>query len=457
MCVNGPENLPLNEFYFFTAFWQKYISKWARGLDGCLPVADWRKRIANCTQIVQWATILQHTSPLFLTLIIDCLMNFQLTEEQLAVRQAARDFAQQECLPGVIERDDKMIFPKEQVSQLADLGFMGMMVKPEYGGSGMDTVSYVLAMEEISKIDASVSVCMSVNNSLVCYGLQEYCTEEQKQQYLVPLAQGKKDGELYIGAFLLSEPEAGSDATSQRTTAIDMGDHYILNGIKNWITNGSSASVYLVMAQTDASKGSKGINAFIVEKNWPGVSVGAKENKMGIRGSDTHSISFTDVKVPKANRIGEDGFGFTFAMKTLAGGRIGIAAQALGIAAGSYELALKYSKERKAFGKEIMHHQAIQFKLADMATKVEAARLLCLKAAWEKDNGIDYTLSSSMAKVYASEAAMWCSTEAVQVHGGYGYVKEFHVERLMRDAKITQIYEGTSEVQRIVISRSILK
>ena len=457
MCVNGPKNLPLNEFYFFTAFWQKYISKWARGLDGCLPVADWRKRIANCTQIVQPSTILQHTSPLFLTLIIDCLMNFQLTEEQLAVRQAARDFAQQECLPGVIERDDKMIFPKEQVSQLADLGFMGMMVKPEYGGSGMDTVSYVLAMEEISKIDASVSVCMSVNNSLVCYGLQEYCTEEQKQQYLVPLAQGKKDGELYIGAFLLSEPEAGSDATSQRTTAIDMGDHYILNGIKNWITNGSSASVYLVMAQTDASKGSKGINAFIVEKNWPGVSVGAKENKMGIRGSDTHSISFTDVKVPKANRIGEDGFGFTFAMKTLAGGRIGIAAQALGIAAGSYELALKYSKERKAFGKEIMHHQAIQFKLADMATKVEAARLLCLKAAWEKDNGIDYTLSSSMAKVYASEAAMWCSTEAVQVHGGYGYVKEFHVERLMRDAKITQIYEGTSEVQRIVISRSILK
>jgi len=456
LCVNGPENLPLNEFYFFTAFWQKYISKWARGLDGCLPVADWRKRIANCTQIVQSSTILQHPSPLFLTLIIDCLMNFQLTEEQLAVRQAARDFAQQECLPGVIERDDKMIFPKEQVSQLADLGFMGMMVKPEYGGSGMDTVSYVLAMEEISKIDASVSVCMSVNNSLVCYGLQEYCTEEQKQQYLVPLAQGKKDGELYIGAFLLSEPEAGSDATSQRTTAIDMGDHYLLNGIKNWITNGSSASVYLVMAQTDASKGSKGINAFIVEKNWPGVSVGAKENKMGIRGSDTHSISFTDVKVPKANRIGEDGFGFKFAMKTLAGGRIGIAAQALGIAAGSYELALKYSKERKAFGKEIMHHQAIQFKLADMATKVEAARLLCLKAAWEKDNGIDYTLSSSMAKVFASEAAMWCSTEAVQVHGGYGYVKEFHVERLMRDAKITQIYEGTSEVQRIVISRSIL-
>lgn len=384
-------------------------------------------------------------------------MNFQLTEEQEAVRQAARDFAQQECLPGVIERDEKMIFPKEQVSQLADLGFMGMMVKPEYGGSGMDTVSYVLAMEEISKIDASTSVCMSVNNSLVCYGLQEFCTEEQKQKYLTPLAQGKKDGELYIGAFLLSEPEAGSDATSQRTTAIDMGDHYLLNGIKNWITNGSSASVYLVVAQTDVSKGSHGINAFIVEKSWPGVSVGAKENKMGIRGSDTHSISFTDVKVPKENRIGPDGFGFKFAMKTLAGGRIGIAAQALGIASGSYELALKYSKERKAFGKEIMHHQAIQFKLADMATKIECARLLCIKAAWEKDNGLDYTLSSSMAKVYASEAAMWCSTEAVQIHGGYGYVKEFHVERLMRDAKITQIYEGTSEVQRIVISRSILK
>jgi alkylation response protein AidB-like acyl-CoA dehydrogenase len=331
------------------------------------------------------------------------------------------------------------------------------MVKPEYGGAGMDPVSYVLAMEEISKIDASVSVCMSVNNSLVCYGLQEFGTEEQKQKYLTPLAQGKKDGDLYIGAFLLSEPEAGSDATSQKTTAEDKGDHYVLNGIKNWITNGSSASVYLVMAQTDAAKGSRGINTFIVEKNWPGVSVGAKENKLGIRGSDTHSISFQDVKVPKENRIGADGFGFTFAMKTLAGGRIGIASQALGIASGAYELALKYSKERKAFGKEIMHHQAIQFKLADMATKIEAARLLCMKAAWEKDNGLDYTLSSSMAKVFASEAAMWTATEAVQVHGGYGFVKEFHVERLMRDAKITQIYEGTSEVQRIVISRSILK
>jgi alkylation response protein AidB-like acyl-CoA dehydrogenase len=384
-------------------------------------------------------------------------MHFQLTEEHLMIQQAARDFAENECKPGVIERDEHQKFPKEQIMKLAELGFMGMMVKPEYGGAGMDTVSYVLAMEEISKWDASVSVCMSVNNSLVCYGLQEFGTEEQKQKYLTPLAQGKKDGELYIGAFLLSEPEAGSDATSQKTTAEDKGDYYVINGIKNWITNGSSASVYLVIAQTDASKGSKGINAFIVEKNSPGITVGAKENKMGIRGSDTHSISFTDVKVPKANRIGEDGFGFKFAMKTLAGGRIGIAAQALGIAAGAYERALEYSKQRKAFGKEIMHHQAIQFKLADMATRVEASRLLCLRAAWEKDNHIDYTLSSSMAKVFASETAMWAATEAVQIHGGYGYVKEFHVERLMRDAKITQIYEGTSEVQRIVISRSILK
>jgi alkylation response protein AidB-like acyl-CoA dehydrogenase len=384
-------------------------------------------------------------------------MHFQLTEEHKMIVQAARDFARQQCLPGVIERDEHQKFPKEQIMQLADLGFMGLMVSPAYGGAGMDTVSYVLAMEEISKVDASVSVCMSVNNSLVCWGLEEYGNEEQKQKYLVPLAQGKKDGELYIGAFLLSEPEAGSDATSRRTTAEDNGDHYLLNGTKNWITNGNSASVYLVMAQTDPAKGSKGITTFIVEKNWPGVSVGAKENKMGIRASDTHSILFNDVKVPKENMLGEVGFGFSFAMKTLAGGRIGIASQALGIASGAYELALSYSKERKAFGKEIMHHQAIQFKLADMATKVEAARLLCLKSAWEKDNGIDYTLSSSMAKVYASEAAMWISTEAVQVHGGYGYVKEYHVERLMRDAKITQIYEGTSEVQRIVIGRQIRK
>lgn len=384
-------------------------------------------------------------------------MLFQLSEEHLMIQKAARDFAQQECLPGVIDRDEHQRFPKEQVLKLAELGFMGMMVDPKYGGSGMDTVSYVLAMEEISKVDASVSVCMSVNNSLVCWGLEAYGSEEQKQKYLTPLAQGRKDGSLYIGAFLLSEPEAGSDATSQRTTAEDKGDHYLLNGTKNWITNGSSASVYLVMAQTDVSKGSKGINAFIVEKSWPGVSVGAKENKLGIRGSDTHSILFNDVKVPKENRIGADGFGFTFAMKTLAGGRIGIASQALGIASGSYELALKYSKERKAFGKEIMHHQAIQFKLADMATRVEASRLLCLKAAWEKDQQMDYTLSSSMAKVYSSETAMWVSVEAVQIHGGYGFVKEYHVERLMRDAKITQIYEGTSEVQRIVISRTILK
>jgi len=373
------------------------------------------------------------------------------------IRKAARDFARSECLPGVIERDEHQKFPREQVLKLAELGFMGMMVDPAYGGSGMDTISYVLAMEEISKIDASVSVCMSVNNSLVCWGLDTFGTHEQKLKYLTPLAQGRKDGELYIGAFLLSEPEAGSDATSQRTTAEDKGDYYLLNGTKNWITNGNSASVYLVMAQTDVSKGSHGINTFIVEKNSPGVTVGAKENKLGIRGSDTHSISFNDVRVPKENRIGEEGFGFKFAMRTLSGGRIGIASQALGIASGAYELALNYSKERKAFGKEIMHHQAIQFKLADMATRIEASRLLCLRAAWEKDSHLDFSLSASMAKVFASETAMWTATEAVQIHGGYGYVKEYHVERLMRDAKITQIYEGTSEVQRMVISRSILK
>ncbi|MBA4258353.1 MAG: acyl-CoA dehydrogenase [Chitinophaga sp.] len=384
-------------------------------------------------------------------------MHFQLSEEHLMIQKAARDFAQNECKPGVIERDEHQKYPYEQVMKLAELGFMGMMVSPDYGGAGMDTLSYVLAMEEISKVDASTSVSMSVNNSLVCWGLETFGNEDQKKKYLTPLAQGRKDKELYIGAFLLSEPEAGSDATSQQTTAEDKGDHYLLNGTKNWITNGSSASVYLVIAQTDPAKGSKGINAFIVEKNWAGVTVAAKENKLGIRGSDTHTILFNDVIVPKENRIGEDGFGFKFAMKTLAGGRIGIASQALGIASGAYELALAYSKQRKAFGKEIMHHQAIQFKLADMATKIEAARLLCLKAAWEKDNGLDYTLSSSMAKVFASEAAMWISTEAVQIHGGYGFVKEYHVERLMRDAKITQIYEGTSEVQRIVISRSILK
>ena len=384
-------------------------------------------------------------------------MIFELGEEQLMIQKAARDFAHNECLPGVIERDEHQKFPKEQIMKLADLGFMGMMIKPEYGGAGMDTVSYVLAIEELSKIDSSVSVCMSVNNSLVCYGLQEFGSEEQKQKYLVPLANGKKDGELYIGAFMLSEPEAGSDATSQKTIAEDKGDHYLLSGTKNWITNGGTASVYLVMAQTDPSKGSRGINTLIVEKNWPGVTVAAKENKLGIRGSDTHTVMFTDVKVPKENRIGNDGFGFTFAMKTLAGGRIGIASQALGIASGAYELALKYSKTRKAFGTEIMNHQIIAFKLADMATRIEASRLFCIKAAWEKDRGIDYTVSSSMAKVYASETAMWTTTEAVQIHGGYGYVKEYHVERLMRDAKITQIYEGTSEVQRIVISRSILK
>ncbi len=384
-------------------------------------------------------------------------MMFELSEEQLMIQKAARDFAKNDCLPGVIERDEKQQFPREQIMKLADLGFLGMMVDPQYGGAGMDTVSYVLAMEEISKIDASVSVVMSVNNSLVCYGLQQFGTEEQKQKYLTPLAQGKKNGELYIGAFMLSEPEAGSDATSQRTTAEDKGDHYLLNGTKNWITNGGTASVYLVMAQTDASKGSRGINTLIVEKNWPGVAVAAKENKLGIRGSDTNTVMFSDVKVPKDNRVGADGFGFTFAMKTLAGGRIGIASQALGIASGAFELARDYSKVRKAFGTEIKNHQIIAFKLADMATKIEAARLLCLKAAWEKDNNIDYTLSSSMAKVFSSEAAMWAAVEAVQIHGGYGFVKEYHVERLMRDAKITQIYEGTSEVQRIVISRSILK
>src|SRR6185369_13705793 len=384
-------------------------------------------------------------------------MDFQLNEEHELIRKSARDFAQNELKPGVIERDDKQKFPAEQVKRMAELGFLGMMVDEKYGGSGLDTISYVLAMEEISKVDASCSVVMSVNNSLVCWGLETYGNEEQKQKYLAPLAKGMKDGELYIGAFCLSEPEAGSDATSQRTTAIDKGDHYLVNGTKNWITNGNSASVYLVMAQTDAAKGSKGINALIIEKNSKGVQIGAKENKLGIRGSDTHSIMFQDVIVPKENRIGEDGFGFKFAMKTLAGGRIGIASQALGIASGAYELALAYSKQRKAFGKEIMHHQAIQFKLADMATRIEAARMLCMKAAWEKDQGMDYTLSSSMAKVFASEAAMWVTTEAVQIHGGYGFVKEYHVERMMRDAKITQIYEGTSEVQRIVISRSILK
>jgi len=379
-------------------------------------------------------------------------MDFQLNEEQLMIRQAARDFARNELLPGVIERDEKQKFPAEQIKKLGELGFLGMMVDPKYGGGGLDTISYVLAMEEISKIDASASVVMSVNNSLVCWGLEKYGNEEQKQKYLTPLAKGE-----IIGAFCLSEPEAGSDATSQRTTAIDMGDHYILNGTKNWITNGNNASTYLVMAQTDASKGSRGINAFIVEKASKGVTVGAKENKLGIRGSDTHSIMFQDVKVPKANRIGEDGFGFKFAMQTRCGGRIRIAAQVLGIAAGAYELALAYSKQRKAFGKEIMNHQAIQFKLADMATEIEAARLLVHKAAWEKDNHLDYTLSGSIAKVFASEVAMRTTVEAVQVHGGYGFVKEYHVERLMRDAKITQIYEGTSEVQRIVISRSILK
>lgn len=379
-------------------------------------------------------------------------MNFELSEEHLAVKEAARDFAQNVLKPGVIERDNEQRFPAEEIKQLAELGFMGMMVDPKYGGSGMDTLSYVLAMEEISKVDASTSVCMSVNNSLVCWGLEKFGTEEQKQKYLVPLAKGE-----VIGAFCLSEPEAGSDATSQRTTAIDKGDHYLLNGTKNWITNGSSASVYLVIAQTDVEAGHRGINAFIVERGMEGFVVGAKEDKMGIRGSDTHTLLFNDVKVPKENRIGEDGFGFKFAMKVLSGGRIGIASQALGIAAGALELATAYSKERKAFGKEIYKHQAIAFKLADMATEIEAARMLVYRSALDKDNGRNYDQSSAMAKLYASKVAMEQTVEAVQIHGGYGYVKEYHVERLMRDAKITQIYEGTTEVQKIVISRGLIR
>ena len=378
-------------------------------------------------------------------------MHFELTEEHLAVKEAARDFAQNVLKSGVIERDNAQRFPAEEVKQLGELGFMGMMVDPKYGGSGMDTLSYVLAMEEISKVDASTSVCMSVNNSLVCWGLEKFGTEEQKQKYLVPLAKGEK-----IGAFCLSEPEAGSDATSQRTTAIDQGDHYLLNGTKNWITNGSSASVYLVIAQTSVDLGHKGINAFIIERGMEGFVVGAKEDKMGIRGSDTHTLLFNDVKVPKENRIGEDGFGFKFAMKVLSGGRIGIAAQALGIAAGGLELSVAYAKERQAFGKEIYKHQAIAFKLADMATEVEAARMLVYKSAVDKDQGRNYDQSSAMAKLYASKVAMEQTVEAVQIHGGYGFVKEYHVERLMRDAKITQIYEGTSEVQKIVISRGVL-
>ncbi|MGK0364052.1 MAG: alkylation response protein AidB-like acyl-CoA dehydrogenase [Saprospiraceae bacterium] len=379
-------------------------------------------------------------------------MQFNLTEEQLAVKEAAREFAQNELKEGVIERDTNMTFATEQVKKMGEMGFMGMMVSPDYGGSGMDTISYVLAMEEISKIDNSCSVCMSVNNSLVCWGLEEYGTEAQKQKYLTKLASGE-----WIGAFCLSEPEAGSDATSQRTTAIDMGDHYLLNGTKNWITNGGSSSVHIVIAQTDAEKGHKGINVFIVETDWEGVEIGAKEDKLGIRSSDTHTIMYNDVKVPKENRIGEDGFGFKFAMKTLSGGRIGIAAQALGIASGAYELAVQYSKEREAFGKPISQHQAIAFKLASMATDIEAARLMVYRSAWLKDEGMDYNAASCMAKVFASETAMKHTVEAVQVHGGYGFVKEYHVERLMRDAKITQIYEGTSEVQRIVISRNLLK
>ena len=379
-------------------------------------------------------------------------MDFNLTEEHLMIRDAARDFAQTELLPGVIERDNKQEFPDELVKKMGDLGFLGIMVDPKYGGSGMDSFSYVLIMEELSKIDASASVIVSVNNSLVCYGIEQYGSEEQKQKYLTKLVTGE-----YLGAFCLSEPEAGSDATSQKTTAIDMGDHYVLNGTKNWITNGGRSDVYLVIAQTDRDKGHKGINVFIVEKEMDGFDIGPKEDKLGIRGSDTHTLQFNDVKVPKENRIGEDGFGFKFAMKTLSGGRIGIAAQALGIASGAYELALKYSKERKAFGTEICNHQAIAFKLADMYTEITAARHLVMKAAWDKDQGNNYDMSSAMAKVYASKVAMDQTVEAVQIHVGNGFVKEYHVERLMRDAKITQIYEGTSEIQKIVISRSLIK
>jgi alkylation response protein AidB-like acyl-CoA dehydrogenase len=379
-------------------------------------------------------------------------MDFNLTEEHLMIRDAARDFAQTELLPGVIERDNKQQFPDELVKKMGDLGFLGIMVDPKYGGSGMDTISYVLIMEELSKIDASASVIVSVNNSLVCYGIEQYGSEEQKQKYLTKLVTGE-----YLGAFCLSEPEAGSDATSQKTTAIDMGDHYVLNGTKNWITNGGRSDVYLVIAQTERDKGHKGINVFIVEKGMDGFDIGPKEDKLGIRGSDTHTLQFNDVKVPKENRIGENGFGFKFAMKTLSGGRIGIAAQALGIASGAYELALKYSKERKAFGTEICNHQAIAFKLADMYTEISAARHLVMNAAWDKDQGNNYDMSSAMAKVYASKVAMEQTVEAVQIHGGNGFVKEYHVERLMRDAKITQIYEGTSEIQKIVISRGLIK
>ena len=379
-------------------------------------------------------------------------MDFQLTEEHLMIQEAARDFARTELLPGVIERDNTQTFPTQAIAKMGELGLMGMMVSPDYGGGGMDAVAYTLALEEISKVDASAAVVMSVNNSLVCWGLETYGNEEQKQKYLTKLAAGEQ-----IGAFCLSEPEAGSDATSQQTTAVDMGDHYVLNGTKNWITNGSTASVYLVIAQTDPEKKSRGINCLIVEKGMKGFVVGMKEDKLGIRGSDTHSLMFTDVKVPKENRIGKDGFGFSFAMKTLSGGRIGIASQALGIASGALELASKYATERKTFGKIIAKHQAIAFKLADMATEVEAARLLVHRAAWLKDQGLNYDKASSMAKLFASDVAMRATVEAVQIHGGYGFVKEFHVERLMRDAKITQIYEGTSEIQRIVISRAILK
>ncbi len=378
-------------------------------------------------------------------------MEYNFTEEQIMIQQSARDYAQRELIKDVLERDLKSEYPTQHIKALADLGFLGMLVSTKYDGGGMDTISYVLAMEELSKVDSSVGVIISVNNSLVCYGLEAFGTEEQKEKHLRPLARGEK-----IGAFLLSEPNAGSDATSQKTMAIDKGDHYLVNGTKNWITNGNSASTYILIAQTHPEKAHKGINAFIVDRHAPGISLGPHEDKMGMRSSDTHSVMFTDVVVPKENRIGEDGFGFKFAMKTLEGGRIGIAAQALGIAQGAYERALKYAKERKAFGTEIINHQAIGFKLSEMYMRIEAARHFCLKAAWLKDQNKPYGTASAIAKYWAAETAMFVTTEAVQIHGGYGYVREYHVERLMREAKLTQIYEGTSEIQQVIISRAIM-
>ena len=379
-------------------------------------------------------------------------MDFQLTEDQKEIRDAARDFAENEIAPTAIERDIKAEFPYDIVKKMGELGFMGMMVAPEWGGAGMDTISYVLALEEISKVDASVGVIMSVNNSLVCYGIEKWGNDFQKEKYLKPLASGEK-----LGAFCLSEPEAGSDATQQRTTAVVEGDYYVLNGIKNWITNGTTADYYFMQAMTDPEKGYKGISTFIVEKAYEGVETGVKEDKLGIRSSDTCSIGLNNVKVPKENLLGEEGQGFKFAMMTLNGGRIGIAAQAVGIASASYEAAVKYSKQRKAFDAPIANLQAIQFKLADMAVKADAARLLTLQAAYCKDQDVSYIKEAAMAKLYSSKVAVENALEAIQVHGGYGYVREYLVERYLRDAKITEIYEGTSEIQRLVIARELLR